>query len=89
MCDWIGSLQELPMCFNLINFKGDILKPFESVEDIKSALNMAECDSPPSLEEDEEITMSGSSAIESIPVRDSAYDIGDEEAQRFLIQLIV
>ena len=49
---------------------------------------MAECDSPPSLEEDEEITMSGSSAIESIPVRDSAYDIGNEEAQRFLIQLI-
>ena len=52
--DWIGSLQELPMYFNLIDFKGDILKPFESVGDVKSVLNMAECDNPPSLEEDEE-----------------------------------
>ena len=80
--DWIGSLQELPMYFNLINFKGDILKPFESVGDVKSVLNMAECDNPPSLEEDEEITMSGFSASESIPVKDSAYDIGNEETQR-------
>ena len=29
--DWIMSLQELPMYFNLINFKGDILKPLEGV----------------------------------------------------------
>ena len=75
--DWIGSLQELPMYFNLIIFKGDILKPFESVGDAKSVLNMAECDNPPSLEEDEEITMSGFSASESIPLEDSAYDIGN------------
>ena len=27
--DWIGSLQELPMYFDLINFKGDILKPLK------------------------------------------------------------
>ena len=40
--DWIGSLQELPMYFNLINFKGEILKLFESVRDVKSILNMAE-----------------------------------------------
>ena len=85
--DWIGSLQELPMYFNL-DFKGDILKPFESVGDVKSFLNMAECDNPPSLEEDEEITMSGFSASESILVKDSAYDIGNEETQRFLTQLM-
>ena len=86
--DWIGSLQELPMYFNLIDFKGDILKPFESAGDVKSALNMAECDNPPSLEEDEEITMSGFSASESIPVKDRAYDIGNDETQRFLTQLM-
>ena len=57
--DWIGSLQELPMYFNLINFKGDILKPFERVGDVKPVLNIAECDNPPSLEKDGEITMSG------------------------------
>ena len=54
--DWIGSLQKLPVYFNLINFKGDILKSSESVGDAKSVLSMAECDNPPSLEE--EITMS-------------------------------
>ena len=86
--DWIGSLQELPMYFNLINFKGEILKPFESVRDVKSVLNMAEYDNPSSSEEDEEITMSGFSASESIPVKDSAYDIVNEEAQRFLTQLM-
>ena len=86
--DWIGSLQELPMYFNLINFKGDTLKPFESVGDVKSLLNMAECYNTPSLEEDEEITMSGFSASKSIPLEDSAYDIGNEEAQRFLTQLM-
>ena len=31
----------------------------ESGGDVKSVLNMAEYDKPPSLEEDEEITMSG------------------------------
>ena len=81
--DWIGPLQKLLMCFNLINFKGDILKPFESEGDIKSVLNMAECDNPPSLEEDEEITMSSLSAGESIPLKDTAYG-----AQRFLTQLM-
>ena len=86
--DWIGSLQELRMYLNLINFKGDILKTFESVGDVKSVLNMAECNNPPSLEEDEEITMSGFPASESIPVKDSIYDIGNEETQRFLNQLI-
>ena len=86
--DWTVSLQELPMYFNLINFKGYILKPFESVGDVKSVLNMAEFDNPPSLEEDEEITMSGFSASESIPVKDSAYGIGNEETQRFLTQLM-
>ena len=55
--DWIGSLQQLPLCFNLTNFKGDILKSFESVEDAISILNMAEYDNPPSLEKDEEITI--------------------------------
>ena len=37
--EWIVSLQELPMYFNLINFKGDILKPFVKVGDVKSVLN--------------------------------------------------
>ena len=86
--DWIGSLQKLLMCFNLINFKCDFLKPSESEGDIKSVLNMAECDNPPSLEEDEEITMSSLSAGESVPLKDSAYDIGNQEAQRFLTQLM-
>ena len=49
---------------------------------------MAEHYNPPSLEEGEEITMSGFSASESIPVKDSAYDIGNEEAQYFLTQLM-
>ena len=86
--DWIGSLQELPINFKLINVKGDILKPFESVGDVKSVLNMAECDNPPFLEDDEEIKMSGLSASESITVKDSSYDIGNEEAQRSLAQLM-
>ena len=86
--DWIGSLQELPMYFNLINLKGDFVKPFESVGDVESVLNMAAYDNPPSLEDDEGITMSGSSASESIPLEDSAYDIGNEEAQRFLTQVM-
>ena len=76
------------MYFSLINFKGEILKPFESVRDVKSVLNMPECDNLPSLEEDEEITMTGFSASESIPVKDIAYGTGNEEAQRFLTQLI-
>ena len=86
--DWIRSLQELPMYFNLINFKGNILQPFESVGDVKSLLNMAECYNTPSSEEDEKITMSGISPSESIPLEDSAYDIGNEETQRFLTQLM-
>ena len=86
--DWIGSLQELPMYFNLINFKGDILKPFERVGDVKSVLNIAEFDNLPSLEKDEEITISGFSASESIPVKDSAFDISNEETQRFSTQLM-
>ena len=49
---------------------------------------MVECDNPPSLEEDEKITMSSFSASESIPVKDSANGIGNEEAQRFLTQLM-
>ena len=49
---------------------------------------MPECDNLPSLEEDEEITMSGFSASESIPVKDIDYGIGNEEAQRFLTQLM-
>ena len=67
---------------------GEILKPFESVKDVKSVLNVTECDNPPSLEEDEEITMSDFSASESIPVKDSASNIGNEEAQRLLTQLM-
>ena len=35
-----------------------------------------------------EITMPSFSASESIPVKDSAYDIGNEEAQSFLTQLM-
>ena len=61
----------------------------ESGGDVKSVLNMAEYDKPPSLEEDEEITMSGFSASECIPLKVvSAYDIGNEEVQRFLTQLM-
>ena len=49
---------------------------------------MAECHSPISLKEDEEISMSGFLASESIPVKDSAYDNGNEEAQPFFTQFI-
>ena len=77
MFDWIGSLQKLLMYFNLIIFKGDILKPFECVVDVKSFLDMAECVNPPSLEEDEEITKSGFSVSECIPVKNSAYSISN------------
>ena len=80
--DWVPS--GITMYFDLIKFKGEILKSVESVRGTKSLLNMAECNKPPFFEEDEEITMSGFSACESIPVKDSAYDIGNEEAQRFL-----
>ena len=78
--DWIESIHKLPMFFNVINFKGDILKPF----DVKSDLNTAECDNPPTLEEDKEITMSGFSVSEYIPV----YDTGNEKTQHFLTQLM-
>ena len=86
--DCIVSLQELPLHFNLINFKGEILKPFESLRDVKFVLNMAECDNPQFLEKDEEITMPGFSASECISVKDSAYDISNEEAQHFSTQLM-
>ena len=76
------------MYFNLINLECDILKPFESLGDVKSVLNMAECYNPPTLEEDEEITISSFSASESIPVNDTPYDICNEETQRFLTQLM-
>ena len=49
---------------------------------------MAEYHNPISLKEDEEISMSGFSVSESIPVEDSAYDSGNEEAQRFFTQFI-
>ena len=68
--DWIGSLQKSPMYFNLINFKGDMLKAFEIVGDVKSVLNMEECDNPPTLEEYKEIEISCFSASESIAVKD-------------------
>ena len=86
--DWTGSLQKLPVYFNLINFKGDMLKPVESVGDVKSVLNMGECDNPPPLEEYKEIEISRFSASESIAVKDCPYDMGNEEAQHFLTQLM-
>ena len=86
--DWIGSLQKLPMYFNLINFKGDMLKAFEIVGDVKSVLNMEECDNPPTLEEYKEIEISCFSASESIAVKDCPYDMGNEEAPNFLTQLM-
>ena len=46
--DCVRSLQELPMYFEWTNFKGDNLKPFKSLWDVKSILNMAEFDNPPS-----------------------------------------
>ena len=85
---WIGSLQKLPMYFNLINFKGDILKPFESVGDVKSVLDMAECDRLPSLEEYKGVIVSSFSTSESNAVKDCACDIDNEEAQYFLTQLM-
>lgn len=52
--DWVGSLSLLPPYFELSDFKGQVLRPEQSVvEGDKSTLNMSPSESTPSLDDDD------------------------------------
>ena len=52
--DWIGSMSLISMHFELSDFKGQVLKPEQSVMDgDKATLNMSMSESTPSLEYDD------------------------------------
>ena len=51
---WVGSMSLIPMYFELSDYRGQVLKPEQSVMDgDKSTLNMSESESTPSLEDDD------------------------------------
>ena len=57
--DWVGSLSLLPPYFELSDFRGQVLRPEQSVmEGEKSTLNMSASECTPSLD-DEEIDFKG------------------------------
>ena len=52
--DWVGSLSLLPPYFELSDFRGQVLRPEQSVvEGDKSTLNMSASESTPSLDDDD------------------------------------
>lgn len=52
--DWVGSQSLLPPHFELSNFRGQVVRPEQSVvEGDKSTLNMSASESTPSLDDDD------------------------------------
>ena len=52
--DWVGSLSLLPPYFELLDYRGQVLRPKQSiVEGDKSTLNMSASESTPSLDDDD------------------------------------
>ena len=52
--DWVGSLSLLPPYFELSDFRGQVLRPEQSVVEVdQSTLNMSASESTPSLDDDD------------------------------------